>query len=153
MVVFSKDREGALERLRAVFNRFRRHNLKLKPSKCQFFKKEITYLAHKVDKDGIRPAVDNLKAIAAFPVPVTYTNLRGFLGIVGHYRRFIKDFARKAEPLFQYLKGDTASKKDEKLNPPITTDSAAMGAYDLLKEAVMSTPVLAFADYSKTVPA
>ena len=149
VVVFSKDREGALERLRAVFNRFRRHNLKLKPSKCQFFKKEITYLAHKVDKDGIRPAADNLKAIAAFPVPVTYTNLRGFLGIVGHYRRFIKDFARKAEPLFQYLKGDTASKKDEKLNPPITAGSAAMGAYDLLKEAVMSTPVLAFADYSK----
>ena len=101
VVVFSKDREGALQRLRAVFNRFRQHNLKLKPSKCQFFKKEITYLAHKVDKDGIRPAADNLKAIAEFPVPGTYTNLRGFLGIVGHYRRFIKDFARKAKPLFQ----------------------------------------------------
>ena len=102
-----------------------------------------------MDKDGIRPAADNLKAIAGFPVPITYTNLRGFLGTVGHYRRFIKDFTRKAEPLFQYLKGETSSKKDEKLNPPIIPGSDAMGAYDLLKEAVMSTPVLAFADYSK----
>ena len=149
VVVFSKDREGAIERLRAVFSRFRENNLKLKPSKCEFFKEEIDYLAHHVDKNGIRPSARNLDAIAKWAPPTTFTSLRGFLGIVGHYRRFIKDFARKAEPLFAYLQGDVAKKKSDLLVPSLNNNCKAMRAYDLLKEAVMSAPVLAFADYTK----
>ena len=149
VVVFSKDQEGAIERLRAVFSRFRENNLKLKPSKCEFFKEEIDYLAHHVDKNGIRPSARNLEDIVKWAPPTTFTSLRGFLGIVGHYRRFIKDFARKAEPLFVYLQGDVAKKKSDLLVPSLANNPKATKAYDLLKEAVMSAPVLAFADYTK----
>ena len=60
IVVFSKTEEEHLIWLRAVLEQFQKHGLKLKPSKCQFFRTEITYLGHRVSKDGMSPSQDNL---------------------------------------------------------------------------------------------
>ena len=54
VIVYAKNEEEHLDRLRTVFERFRKDNLKLKPSKCDLFQKEITYLAHDVSAEGIR---------------------------------------------------------------------------------------------------
>ena len=78
----------------AIINWFREYNLKLKPSKCDFFRKEITYLAHQVLKEGVLPSNSNLKAIAEYASPRTYTEMQAFLGMVGHYQRFIKVFTQ-----------------------------------------------------------
>ena len=67
--------------------------MKLKPLKCSLFKEEIDYLAHKVSKEGIRPSNTNVRAITEYAPPQTYTEIRAFLGLVGHYRHFIKGFA------------------------------------------------------------
>ena len=88
--------EEQLDRLRTIFERFRRDNLKLKPSKCNLFQKEITYLAHDVSTEGIRPSKAGLKAVAEFLEPTNYTQIRGFLGLVGHYRWFIKGYLKIA---------------------------------------------------------
>ena len=53
IVVFSHTAEEHLDHLHVVFDQFREHNLKLKPLKCNFFREEITYLAHQVSKDGV----------------------------------------------------------------------------------------------------
>ena len=71
-----------------VFDCLREYNLKLKPSKCSLFKEEINYLDHKVSKAGIHPSDINVKAIAEYAPPKTYTEIRAFLGLVGHYRTF-----------------------------------------------------------------
>ena len=84
VIIYAKDEEH-LDRLRTVFERFRRDKLKLKPSKCNLFQKEITYLAHDVSAEGIRPSKAGLKAVAEFPEPTNYTQIRAFLGLVGHY--------------------------------------------------------------------
>ena len=76
----------------SFFDQFREHNLKLKPSKCNFFKEEFTYLAHWVSKEGVWPINLNLKVITKYTLPQTYTEVPAFLGLVGHYRRFIKGF-------------------------------------------------------------
>ena len=102
LIVFSCTTEEHLHRLRIVFDRLREYNLKLKPSKCSLFKEEINYLAHKVSKAGIRPSDINVKAIAEYAPPKTYTEIRAFLGLVGHYRCFIKGFARIAQPLNEH---------------------------------------------------
>ena len=62
--------------MRVVFDRFREHGLKLKPSKCEVFKTEINYLAHHVSKRGVLPSKKNLEAIARCPPPDTYTKVK-----------------------------------------------------------------------------
>ena len=54
-----------------------------------------------------------MKAIAKYPKPTTA--IKGFVGLIGHYRRFIKDFVRIADPLHEYAKGDTTKKKKEQV--------------------------------------
>ena len=98
VIVFSHTEEEHLERMRVIFDRLREHGLKLKPSKCEVFKTEINYLAHHVNKKGVQPSKKNLESIAQCPPPDTYTKVKSFIGLVGHYRHFIKGFAKIAAP-------------------------------------------------------
>ena len=97
VIIFSQTEEEHLERMRVVFDHLQEHGLKLKPSKCEVFKTEINYLAHHVSKKGVLPS-KNLQAIAECPPPDTYTKVKSFVGLVGHYRHFIKGFANIAAP-------------------------------------------------------
>ena len=69
VIVFSKMEEEHLQCSCIVFNCFREYNLKLKPTKCQYFQSEINYLAHHVSKEGGWPSKENLKAVAKFALP------------------------------------------------------------------------------------
>ena len=72
---------------------------------------------------------------------MTCTAIKGFVGLVGHYRHFIKDFAKIANPLHEYARGDAAKKKEQ-----VVLNEATRKAFHQLKKAVMSTPVLAYPD-------
>ena len=74
-----------------------------------------------------------------------YTAIKGFIGLIGHHRCFIKDFAKIADPLHEYARADTAKKKKEW----VVLNEAARNAFNKLKKAVMSAPVLAYPDTSK----
>ena len=128
-----------------VFNHLREYNLKLKPSKCSFFREEINYLAHQVSKQGVQPSNTNIKAIVEYAPPQTYTEIRAFLGLMGHYRLFIKGFGQIAQPLNEHLAGEGASRKLEQ----VSLFEGALEAFKALKQACMNSPVLAFADYTK----
>ena len=145
VIIFSKTEEEHLEWMRVVFDRFREHGLKLKPSKCEVFKTEINYLAHHVSKRGVLPSKKNLEAIARCPPPDTYTKVKSFVGLVGHYRRFIKGFANIAAPLYDLTSGENKDKKSEHLDLPLK----AREAFDLLKAACLQAPILAFPDFGK----
>ena len=111
IVIYSSMQEEHIKCLRAVLEYFQLHRLKLKPSKCEFFKEKIEYLGHSVSSKGVWPSRNNLKAITKYPEPTTYTAIKGFVRLVGHYRCFIKDFTRIADPLHEYARGDTTKKK------------------------------------------
>ena len=145
LIMFLQTAEEHLHHLCVVFDNLREYNLKLKPSKCSLFKEEINYLAHKVSKAGIRPSNINVKAIAEYAPPQTYTEIRAFLGLVGHYRHFIKGFAQIAQPLNEHLARDGASRKSER----VSLSEGALKAFEMLKQACMNSPVLAFTDYTK----
>ena len=145
IVIFSQMVEEHLHCLCMVFDWFREHNLKLKPSKCSFFREEITSLAHQVSKGGVCPSNSNLEAITEYMLPRTYTEVHAFLGLVGHYRKFIKGFACIAQPLSKYLTGEGASRKLEWVS--FTED--ALKTFEALKQACMTAPILAFTDYTK----
>ena len=136
VIIFSQTEEH-LERMRVVFDCLWEHGLKLKPSKCDVFKTEINYLAHHVSKKGVLPSKKNLEAIAECPPPDTYTKVKSFVGLVGHYRCFIKRFANIATPLYDLTSGENKDKKSEHLDLP----PEAHEAFDRLKAA--------FPDFSK----
>ena len=140
IIVFSLTEEEHLERMCVVFDCLREHGLKLKPSKCDVFKMEINYLAHHVSKKGVLPSKKNLEAIAECPPPDTYTKVKSFVGLVGHYRCFIKGFANIAAPLHELTSGENKDKKSEHLDLP----PEACEAFDHLKAACLQAPILSF---------
>ena len=103
------------------------------------FKTEINYLAHHVSKEGVLPSKKNLEAIAQCPPPDTYTKVKSFVGLVGHYRHFI------AASLYDLTSGENKDKKSEHLDLP----PEAREAFDRLKAACLQTPILAFPDFNK----
>ena len=142
VIVFGRTEEEHLERLHVVFKRFREFNLKLKPSKCSFCQSEIMYLAHQISWRGILPSWENVWAMQEFLMPETYTQVRAFCGLAGHYRRFIKGFADIVCPLYDVLG------KEVKMGP-VDLPPEAQEAMGILKGKVQSVPVLVFPDFDK----
>ena len=128
-----------------VFDCLQEHGLKLKPSKCDVFKPEINYLAHHVRQKGVLPSKKNLESIAQCLPPDTYTKVKSFVGLVGHYRHFIKGFAKIAAPLYDLTSGDNKDKKSEHID----LSPEALEAFDCLKVACHQAPILAFPDFDK----
>ena len=153
ILVFSQSFEEHLERLDAVFSRLKQHGLKLKPSKCEFFKTKVTYLGHVVSESGVETDPDKINALATWPEPDNVKALRSFLGFTGYYRRFIKDYAKIVKPLNDLLVGHPTqkpvSKKKKKLSVPWEWGVAQQSAFNTLKEKLSSPPILAYADFSK----
>ena len=79
------------------------------------------------------------------PFPRRYTDIRSFTGVVGHYRRFIKNFAKIAAPLYNLTSGANKDKKSES----VTLTPEALEAFDTLKKKCVQAPVLAFPDFQK----
>jgi len=97
-----------MENLDRVFTRLKEKGLKAKPSKCVLFRSPIDFLGHMVSVDGIQPQPDKLKAIRDWPTPHCLRDVRAFYGLASYYRKFVKDFAKIAEPLSRMTKKNTA---------------------------------------------
>ena len=103
--IISKSEEEHARHLREVLKTLRAHQLKVKFSKCHFWRKEVRFLRHVVlSKDRI--AVDPAKVVAVqdWQIPKNATKVRRFLGLAGYYRKFIKDFAKISTPLTRLTK-------------------------------------------------
>ena len=139
ILIFSSGVEAHLEHLRKVFLRLREAKLKLKASKCSFFKKHIQYLGHLVSGDGIEPLPEKLEAVENMPPPKTPKEVRQFLGLVGYYRKFVPKFADIARPLTNRTKQDIKFEWSEKCQK----------TFQLLKNMLLKEPVLKYPDPSK----
>ena len=109
------------------------------------FKPEINYLAHHVSQKGVLPSKKNLESIAQCLPLDTYTKVKSFVGLVGHYRRFIKGFAKIAVPLYDLTSGKNKDKKLEHVD----LSPEALEAFNCLKAACLQAPILAFPDFDK----
>ena len=105
IIIFSENPSIQIKRLEAVIQKLAKAGLKLKPSKCEFFKKRIKYLGHIISEEGVSPDPKKVEAVLHWPGPKTVYDVRAFLGFVGYYRRFIKGFSKVAVPLRKLLIG------------------------------------------------
>jgi len=134
IICFSTSFNDHLKRLREVFDRLLDNNLKLKPSKCYFCKREVQFLGHVVNKNGISPSPEKTDLISKCPPPKTPKQVKQMLGLVGYYRRFVPNFAQTALPLTKLLQKNSKFK----------WTAACQAAFDSLKTALITPPILAF---------
>ena len=91
ILVYSRDFASHLSHLKQVFELLREHSLFAKRSKCEFAKSRIEYLGHIISVEGVATDPAKLRAMQEWPSPSDVSKLRGFLGLTGYYRRFIRN--------------------------------------------------------------
>ena len=106
IILYSSTPEEHLEHIKTVFEKPHHAKLSMKLSKCHFFAKEIQYLGHILGIEGIKPVPAKTEAIKAMHPPVNPKQVRAFLGLVGYYRKFIKNFAKIVKPLTMLTRMD-----------------------------------------------
>ena len=132
VVVFSPTFEDHMSRLQRVFDRFREARLKLKPSKCKLFQRQIRFLGHIVSVDGVSPDSEKVDAVRNWPVPRNLYEVRAFVALASYYRRHIKGFADLARPLHELT---------QKGRPFLWTEKQQL-AFEQLKDCLTNAPVL-----------
>ena len=139
ILIFSKTFDQHLSHLQTVFNRLRDANLRLHPKKCNFVVPEILYLGHIISPAGIAVDPSKIEILKTYPPPRNVKQVRSFLGYCSYYRRFVKNFAQIAQPLNSLLhKGKVFHWTD-----------ACQQAFEKLRTAMYTTPILAYADMNK----
>ena len=109
ILVYSKSGEDHEQHLRMVLQTLRERQLYAKSSKCEFWSNNVTFLGHVVSKDGIQVDPSKVEMIQKWPRLVSMTKIRSFLGLVGYYRHFVKDFSKIASLLTRLTRKNVKS--------------------------------------------
>ncbi|XBJ14402.1 hypothetical protein VPH35_006448 [Triticum aestivum] len=125
--------------LRQVLQRLRDHDLVAKRSKCSFVQQHINYLGHHISDQGVSTLTEHVQSVQKWKQPTTVKQLRGFLGLAGYYRKFVRNFGVLSRPLNDLLKK----------NAVFVWTPTTQAAFQALKQALISAPVLALPDFSK----
>lgn len=110
----------------------------MKFSKCRFAQQSISYLGHIVSSHGVSTDPSKIDAVQQWPTPQNIKELRSFLGLAGYYRKFVRNYAILARPLTDLLKKGSL----------FVWTPVHRGAFEALKSALVSAPVLALPDFS-----
>ncbi|XP_071901009.1 uncharacterized protein [Coffea arabica] len=136
ILVYSKTREEHVQHLKVVLQILREHKLYAKFSKCEFWLDEISFLGHKVSKEGIAVDPAKVEAVTMWKQPETPTEVRSFLGLTGYYRRFINDFSKITGPMTELTKK----------NNKFIWSPKCESSFQELKKRLVSAPVLTLPD-------
>jgi hypothetical protein len=139
IIIFSTDFQTHMSDLAEVLDLIISGGVKLSLPKCKFAQTTIDYLGYRVDGSGLRPNPDKVKSLQEFPIPKKQKNVRQFLASVGFYRQFIHDFSGISAPLSNLLRK----------NRKWSWGNAEQAAFDKLKSAMLSAPILKHPDFSK----
>lgn len=117
VLCYSTSFDDHISHLRQVLSRMREHGIKLRPNKCELFKREVRYLGQLVSGEGVKIDPQDLAAVIALKEkePHTVGEVKSLLGFLGYYRSFIHDFSRVAKPLFELLQKPNETGKSNTL--------------------------------------
>ena len=104
ILVYSKTWEAHISHLRQVFQLLQTHSLVVNPKKCLLGRNEVEYLGHIVSAASVHMDPSKISAVVRWPTPTSLKGVRGFLGLTGYYRRFIRNYGKIVAPLTALLK-------------------------------------------------
>ena len=137
ILVFSTTLEEHIRHIRKALEKLRTAKLYARLHKCAFFQRRVEYLGFDVSADGIQPSPEKVKAIVEWPQPQSVRDVRSFLGLASFYRRFIKQFSRKARPLTDLTRDNVMWQWNER----------EQNAFNELKRSLVVAPVLKIPDF------
>lgn len=167
ILVFSQSFESHVKNVRTVLRRLREYGIKLKPAKCEVFRREVRYLGRIVSSEGSK--IDPADTIAVRALkdkqPTTVGELRAMMGLLSYYRQYIRDFSQIAAPLYDLMRAPTDVQKSDKQgakmrlrkaknngapsNQPIVWTEKHQHVLEELLDHLVEPPILAFPDFSK----
>jgi hypothetical protein len=138
ILIYSKTWDDHLMHISQVLKILQTHHFHVKLSKCSFAQQQLTYLGHIVSSKGVATDPSKITIIKDWPQPKNIKELRSFLGMVGYYRRFVKQFGLICKPLTNLLKKGIL----------FIWISETEASFQALKKALISAPVLALPNFS-----
>ena len=140
IIIFSQNEQEHLKHIKIIFKKLKKAGLKLKESKCNFFKKEIHYLGCLISVNRIQPLPKKkLDSICNMPKPRLLKEIKQFLGLTGYYRKFVPQFSDMARPLTKLLAHDCEF---------VWTNQCDI-SFQMLKDMLCSAPILKYPDTCK----
>ena len=141
IMIISETFEEHLDIIERVLTTLWKNGIKIKVSKCEFFKEEISFLGHIISKNGIKKCPKFIDKIQNFPKPANINQLRKFLGLANFQRKFVDNFSVIAKPLSACTTGPK--------NKALTWTDEMEEAYAKIKEKLVQEVSLSFPDYSE----
>ena len=139
IIIFSRNTEEHFQILDEVLSRLEKAGLKIKLRKCQFLKRQLDFLGHVIGTNRFKMQDKKIETILNYPPPKNAKGVKRFLGIIGYYSPFVRNFTTIAYPLTKLLRKDVKFKwgKEEE------------SAFQDLKSRLTKAPILTYPDYSK----
>ena len=134
VISFGKSVPQAIWHLEEVLARLSEFGLQLKAKKCTFMQTEVGFLGHIVGRSGLACDPNKLSAVRDWHEPTKLKGVRQFIGFVGYYRRFVKDFAKLADPLVSLTRKGV----------PFVWGRDQQDSFDSLKACLLCAPILGF---------
>ena len=106
IIIFSQNEHEHLKPIKTIFKKLKKTGLKLKESKCDFFKRKIHYLGHLISVSRIQPLPEKLDSICNMPKPRSPKEIKQFLGLTGYYRKIVPRFSDMGKSLTKLLAHD-----------------------------------------------
>lgn len=140
IIVLGKTKQEHLHNLKTVFQILERVNLKLNPSKCKFFRTQVTYLGHLCSSKGVQPDDAKNDVIKNFPRPASKDAVKQFVAFANYYRKFVKNFAQLAIPL----------NKLTRKNAEFIWNDECEVSFQSIKQMLLHPKLLKYPDFTKT---
>lgn len=137
ILIYSATLDDHLKHLAEVLSILQRDQWQVKRAKCAFAQEKIAYMGHVISGEGVATDDSKIQAIQTWPSPTTLKELRGFLGLRGYYRKFIKHYVILSQPLSAMLRKGVLF--------VWTVESET--TFQVLKRAMVTAPVLALPDF------